>query len=165
MLPSEWPMAPWAIRTEAALLENEAMHQPFRRRPTSSLLQSPSSSSSSSSSSQPLVTCGYAIDKRLTREEYNDDLFEGDMLQAWISTLASEKQEAAAAAAATAAAEQAEQEAASADPVVLDMALRRLQRLMVQLRVSSARSEATHPHLVAATAAASSIQQEMTHWK
>ncbi|KAF9978383.1 hypothetical protein BGZ73_002562 [Actinomortierella ambigua] len=153
-LPSEWPMAPWAIRTEAALLENEAMHRPLR----------PSSVYSSSSSSKPLITCGYAIDKRPIKEEYNDDLFEGDMLHGWISTLASEKQQAAAestlpesASPATVDSKEEQDAAKSADPVILNMALRRLQRLMGQLQVSSPGGENTHPHLMAAAAAASPL--------
>ncbi|KAG0234567.1 hypothetical protein BGW42_006452 [Actinomortierella wolfii] len=147
MLPSEWPMAPWAIQTEAALMETEAMHHPH----------------SSFAHTTDARHHNSFINKK---EEYNDDEFEGDMLQSWISILQQEKHDADLAK---------EKEEAknvevyatddslkeeSADPIVLDMALRRLQQLMGQLRVPS-EGDSAHPHLVAAAAAASSIQQDI----
>ncbi|KAF9196610.1 hypothetical protein BGZ50_009125 [Haplosporangium sp. Z 11] len=96
---------------------------------------------------EPIIVPQSQVLTNTSQEVYNDDVFEGDMLQAWMETLAQEKQEADEKRAmdeaeATEKLKQ-QEEAASNDAIidgntqqdkaVLDVALRRLNALMRQL--------------------------------
>ncbi|KAG0023681.1 hypothetical protein BGZ82_010677 [Podila clonocystis] len=159
-LPSSWPLAPWAIETQAAIMEFEAIYKDYGPQYPSPMAHSPvqkglphSTASWAEEFSNPkahtidesaqaedpkrevaplferrgsVKTCGFMFDTKhqgLLPEEslivslgssstvtstlpsmepvskkpatgYNDDVFEGDMMKAWMETLDQEKREA-----------------------------------------------------------------------
>lgn len=93
-----------------------------------------------SSIAQPMTTEHYEsttthdlVSTERPGQIFNDDVFEGDMLQAWMDTLAQEKQEAVEEKEREAAPTVKDSEISEADRLVLETAVRRLNALMHQL--------------------------------